>query len=277
MTTIEGRTVAVAADGGLAHRARRFAVALTGVFAATVAIAAFAAPASAGVTRVDTPLEACIKRRMADGEAKATATAACLREQSAPASTTRPDSGDEPVQDSGGAAAVGNDGTSTGLLLAVGAAGAVLGAGLTILLRKRGVAGAPVAGAVAHPGAPGAVPGYATSPAPTAPPPMFSAPGASAPADRSPGLVTSLVDLSDRVPSVALRAEILAALARAGVQAIEPAQGDVFDVNRMRGVGSTPAPDPSWVGRVAATERAGFQDGPSTVRPPEVVVYTAGG
>jgi molecular chaperone GrpE (heat shock protein) len=89
--------------------------------------------------------------------------------------------------------------------------------------------------------------------------------------------VTALVDLSDRMSSAALRAEIVATLARVGVHAVEPAQGEVFDANRMRGVGSAPAPDPSWVGRVAATERAGFQDGTTVLRLPEVVVYTAGG
>ena len=272
MTTTEGRASAVAAVGGRPHRVRRLAFGLTGVVASMFAVAAFATPGFASdvrdardVSRSDTPLEVCIKRRMAEGEARPTATAACLREQTTP-TTERPDGGELPIPDQPTPTVSGNDGTSTGLLLAVGAAGVVLGAGLTTLLRKRGVATPPAV-----------VPAYGTSPAPIAPPPMFASPGATAPIDRSPGLVTSLVDLSDRVSSVALRAEILAALARAGVHAIEPAQGEVFDVNRMRGVGSAPAPDPSWVGRVAATERAGFQDGAATVRPPEVVVYTAGG
>lgn len=88
--------------------------------------------------------------------------------------------------------------------------------------------------------------------------------------------MTTLVDLADRVSSQALRAEILAALGRAGVRSLEPAVGEAFDATRMRGVGGTPAPDASWVGRVAATERPGFQDGNTVLRLPEVVVYTAG-
>jgi len=44
----------------------------------------------------------------------------------------------------------------------------------------------------------------------------------------------------------------------------------------MRGVGSAPAPDPGWVGRVASTERAGFVDAGRVMRLPDVVVYTSG-
>jgi hypothetical protein len=218
-----------------------------------------------------------VKQRIAAGDSRPEAMAACVLEQSAPTTTERPNGGGGLTPDDPDTTAASGDdgGTSVGLLLAVGVAGVVLGAALAIMLRKRTDGGAT---------APGMAPGYGTSPAPVAPPPMFTAPGTApgtmgAPAapDRSPGLVTSLVDLSDRVSSGALRAEILAALARAGVHAVEPAQGDIFDVNRMRGVGSAPAPDPSWVGRVAGTERAGFQDGGVTVRPPEVIVFTAGG
>jgi molecular chaperone GrpE (heat shock protein) len=89
-------------------------------------------------------------------------------------------------------------------------------------------------------------------------------------------LVSALIDLSDRVPSQALRAEIIAALGRAGVHPLEPAVGDVFDVSRMRGVGGAPAADAGWAGRVASVERAGFHDGVSVLRLPEVVVYTTG-
>jgi hypothetical protein len=61
------------------------------------------------------------------------------------------------------------------------------------------------------------------------------------------------------------------------VHSLEPATGDVFDATRMRGVSSAPAPDASWVGRVASTDRAGYRDGATVVRVPEVVVYTAEG
>jgi hypothetical protein len=104
----------------------------------------------------------------------------------------------------------------------------------------------------------------------------MSPPSAAALPDRSPGLVTALIDLADRVPSQALRAEILAALGRAGVYALEPATGEMFDVARMRGVSNALAPDAGWVGRVANTERAGYHDGTTMLRLPEVVVYTAG-
>jgi outer membrane protein TolC len=123
-----------------------------------------------------------------------------------------------------------------------------------------------------------------------APPAMVPAAMAQAPAMAPPSaatavpigsannaaLVTALIDLSDRVPSQALRAEILAALGRAGVHALVPEVGGAFDATRMRGVGGVPAPEAGWAGRVASVERTGFHDGVSVLRVPEVVVYTVG-
>jgi hypothetical protein len=103
-------------------------------------------------------------------------------------------------------------------------------------------------------------------------PPAVS--GATAGGATSDELVSTLIDLSDRVPSQALRVEIIASLAKAGVNAIEPANGDWFDATAMRGVATEVAPDPGWTGRVARTERAGFCDHNAVLRQPEVIVYT---
>lgn len=204
----------------------------------------------------------CISRKMDAGETRAQAVASCLVEARTPTTTLKSNGG-------GGldTSTSSDDGTSTGLLIAVGLGGLVVGAGLATVLRKGATVPSPAAA-------------YQQAPPPMAPAPLY-APGTQMPMpgqpDRSSGLVAALVELSDRVSSGALRAEIFASLARAGVRVLEPAQGDVFDANRMRGVGSAVAPDPSWIGRVAATERAGFLDGSALLRLPEVLVYTAGG
>lgn len=203
-------------------------------------------------------LDECIRRRVATGETRAVASAACLV---ATENTT-------PGSNGGGSisATSSDEGTSTITLLLIGLAGVAVGAvGATLLRRKTSSSPQPAAAAPS------------TNPAAHMPPPG-AAPAATAPPanDRSPGLVTALIDLADRVPSQALRAEILAALGRAGVHPMEPAQGEAFDVSRMRGVGNAPAPDAGWVGRVASTDRVGFHDGASVLRLPEVIVYTAG-
>lgn len=214
-------------------------------------------------------LDECIKRRVAAGETRALATTACL----ASTGSTTP----TPTNGGGGGSVVAptssDEGTSTVTLALIGLGGVAVGAvGATLLRRKQSPAldlanaPAPVANPAAMMPPPGAV-------SPPAAPPASPAPPAN---DRSPGLITALIDLADRVPSQALRAEILAALGRAGVHPLEPAQGEAFDVARMRGVGNAPAPDPGWVGRVASTDRPGFHDGVSVLRLPEVIVYTAG-
>ena len=216
--------------------------------AASLAIGVF--PASG------TPVDKCVKERMATGEIRSVALATCLRD--AGGSTTVPPGGSSKVTSGGG-----DEGSSTGVVVLVGLGGVLAGAALATALRRR-VATTATSGS--------AMPGPAAPPFP----PSMSPPSAAARPDRSPGLVTALIDLADRVPSQALRAEILAALGRAGVYALEPATGEVFDVARMRGVSNAPAPDAGWVGRVASTERAGYHDGTTMLRLPEVVVYTAG-
>ena len=112
--------------------------------------------------------------------------------------------------------------------------------------------------------------------APAAPPMMAPAPAAaSAPDGRADTLIAALIDLGDRVNSAALRAEISAALARAGVQVLDPPPGTPFDAQRMRGVGSTPATDPSTVGTVAATDRVGYASATALLRLPDVIVHVA--
>ncbi len=84
----------------------------------------------------------------------------------------------------------------------------------------------------------------------------------------------TLIDLADRLPSEALQAEIVAALATVDVHPIVVPPGTPFDAARMRGVGSLPAPAPAAVGTVATTDRAGYRDGSRLIRLPDVVVHT---
>ncbi|MDP2289867.1 MAG: hypothetical protein Q8M22_01675 [Actinomycetota bacterium] len=219
---------------------------------AAIAVMLLMSPGTASAT-----IDECVRKKVDEGTERAKAMTECLSEAGNTATTIQA----VPIN----AGSDSDDGTSLALLALVGLGGAAVGAIAMKVLRK------PDAAASAPP-AVGAQPA-------NMPPPGFAAPGVqSAPAfDRSRPLVATLIDLSDRVSSGALRAEIIAALAQAGVQVLEPAQGTAFDANHMRGVGSAPAPDPGWVGKVAATERAGFVDGGTVVRLPEVVVYTAGG
>ncbi len=225
---------------------------------AAAVFAAIALTLMASSSTASAAIEQCVAKKVSHGVDRTKAMAECLKDA---ADTTRPGLPTNASSDSGG--------TSTGLLVLVGLGGVALGAIAMMMLRKPSSAPG---------GAPSAQPALGANPS-AMPPPGFAAPGAPAAAtvDRSGPLVASLIDLGDRVSSGALRAEIIAALAQAGVHLFEPAQGAVFDVNHMRGVGSAQAPDPGWVGRVASTDRAGFVDGNTVVRLPDVVVYTAAG
>lgn len=253
-----------ASMAGLGGCRARVKMIVAGVFAATLSLGVSSASASS--------VDECVKRRTADGDTRAVAVATCLRESNEPTNEpsnkprTRSSRADSATESR-------SEGTSPVVLIAVGLGGLLAGAGLATLLHRRSVEGAPagIAPSGAPPARRGMLPGL-VPPAPPAP-----GPPAQATADRSAGLVRALIDLADQVPSQALRAEILAALDRAGVHPLEPAVGDVFDVTRMRGVGNARAPDAGWVGRVAGTERAGYHDGATVLRLPEVVVYTAGG
>ncbi len=249
----------MAGDGG--SRTHRLMGAIV-TFVATITLGILVGAPSVSSSSVDE----CVKQRMDDGATRAVATARCVRE-----SNTEPNT--RTSAQSGGGETSGSDGVSTVVLIGVGVGGVLIGAGLATVLRRRvastgrGVSAGP---RVAGPGgAAPSMPGAATRP-PVLTPPLPTPP------DRSVGLVAALIDLADQVPSQALRAEVVAALGRAGVHPLEPAAGDVFDVTRMRGVGSARAPDVGWVGRVAGTERLGYHDGATLLRLPEVVVYTAG-
>jgi hypothetical protein len=250
---------------------RRGAVAL----AACAAMVLIAAPGDVQARAVDAvravPVDECVATRVADGESRAEAMTACLRESggSVPGgglevSTTEAQQPTTATPDTNGNEDSDSDGTSPVLIVVAGIVGLVLGAvGASLLGRRsRRPSGAVPSGGGAPPSA-----------APMAPPPPASA---GAPTDRSPGLVASLVDLSDRMSSQALRAEIIATLERAGVHAVEIPVGTPFEATTMRGVGGAPTTDPAWVGRVAATDRCGFHDQGRLIRLPDVVVYTAG-
>lgn len=269
--TTAARAVTPDAPRGLPVGAARSALA-----SAVLLVALAAGSWSVGVGRAGAASETvdeCVRRKVAAGETRSVALASCL---AASNNTTVPPSGSPSLSTSSS-----DDGTSPVLLIAVGLGGAVVGAGIATALRsRRGPAiaaapatspSAPVSPAALHAMAPPAAGGQ--PPVPAMAPPSA---GSTAPNGASAVLVTALIDLSDRVPSQALRAEILAALGRAGVHPMEPAVGDVFDVTHMRGVGGVAAPDAGWSGRIASVERAGFHDGVSVLRLPEVVVYTAG-
>lgn len=233
-----------------------------GVTALGLALVLLAPHASA-----DGSFDDCVAKRIAAGEPRATAIQNCLKETGGGTPSSLVTIPKSPTASSS------NDGdTSWGLVIGVGLGALVVGVVLGRLLSRRTPASAPASpgGVFAAPGAP------FVGPPPSGPPVAPPTSPAPAPApDRSAGLVHALVDLGDRVPSQALRAEIAAALGRAGVRAVEIEAGRPFDAATMRGVGNQPAPDPSWVGRVASTERPGFVDGAQVIRPPDVVVYTA--
>jgi hypothetical protein len=68
-----------------------------------------------------------------------------------------------------------------------------------------------------------------------------------------------------------LREQVDDVLARAGVRAFAP-DGEAFDPERMRAVGTAPAAPGGAPGTVASTERAGFARGDKVLRPAEVRV-----
>ena len=238
---------------------------------AITVLAATASPAAA-----TTPFDECVARRTKDGMTRVEAVAECMREVGPTATTVtdRPrDDESDASDDRRNVAADDGGGTSWGLVVGAAVLGLAAGAALAWTLLRRGRGSAAPAVATGMPG------GFAAAPvlAPPAAAPTYApaAPLDRGP-DRAPGLVGALIDLGDRVPSQALRAEILAALGRAGVQVIDIAPGEPFDATRMRGVGGAPTADPALVGRVAATDRPGFRDGAQLVRLPDVIVHTAG-
>ncbi len=162
-----------------------------------------------------------------------------------------------------------------------------LGLGLLIgiaLGRRRSPPAAPVYGA--HPGP---APTPAPAPAPPSAPPATPIPAAGGPLigpapDRDTdrlrtqrdGLVASLVELRDQLPSDALRDEVGRSLASAGVTELHP-DGEPFDPAVHRAVAQRPTTDVALHNTVAATERPGYLDGSRVLRQPEVVVHRVDG
>lgn len=86
-------------------------------------------------------------------------------------------------------------------------------------------------------------------------------------------LVEACIEVSDAVPSASLREELLEALERAGVQAVEVPPGEPFDPKRHRAAGRVPTAAPERENLVAETELPGFVDRGRRLRPPSVLVY----
>lgn len=86
-------------------------------------------------------------------------------------------------------------------------------------------------------------------------------------------LVEACIEVSDAVSSASLREELLDALERAGVEAVEVRPGEPFDPKRHRAAGRVPTAAPERENLVAETERLGFVDRGRRLRPPRVLVY----
>jgi hypothetical protein len=87
-------------------------------------------------------------------------------------------------------------------------------------------------------------------------------------------LVDLCIELDDMVTSAALREKLRRGLRRVGVETVQP-EGERFDPEIHRAVGSDAAPDAEHELTVARVERAGFRDGGVELRPPEVIVFSA--
>jgi hypothetical protein len=80
------------------------------------------------------------------------------------------------------------------------------------------------------------------------------------------------IDVCERVPSEALALRLSSVLEDIGVVRMH-GDGERFDPQFHRAVGSVPTADRALHHVVASTERAGYRDGDETLRPPEVMVY----
>jgi hypothetical protein len=86
-------------------------------------------------------------------------------------------------------------------------------------------------------------------------------------------LIEACIDVSDTVPTVSHRDELIEALARVGVEPVEAKAGEMFDAKRHRAVGRVPTDDPSKQNLIAETERVGFIDHGRRLRYPAVSIY----
>jgi GrpE len=110
---------------------------------------------------------------------------------------------------------------------------------------------------------------------PREPDPLPAEPEAARLAEERATLVELCIELDDMFTNDALRAKLRRGLRRVGVEPLEP-EGARFDPEVHRAVGSAVAPDAEHELTIARVERPGFRDGGVEVRPPEVIVYSAG-
>jgi hypothetical protein len=220
----------------------------TALFAACCALAGTTALGVLGTSRpagAETA-EECRERLEREGKSSIEALATCSRLQT-PQSTTATTKADTrtPVLDRD---SDDDSGTSPVALVLAAVVGAAVGAGAVVALRRN----APAA------------PASHTAPV---------SPTVSAAEEQRTQLVAGLIELRDSVNSDALRGDIAQRLRRVGVEEWVLAEGDVFDPAQHRGVDTRPSPTPEWDGRVAETERPGYVDRGSVLRPPDVVVF----
>jgi hypothetical protein len=90
-------------------------------------------------------------------------------------------------------------------------------------------------------------------------------------------LVQACMDVSDTVPSAALREQLVDALAEVGVVPVEVATGERFDSSKHHAVGRVGTSDRASHDLVARTERTGFVDRGKRLRYPDVLVFNANG
>lgn len=70
-----------------------------------------------------------------------------------------------------------------------------------------------------------------------------------------------------------VHSQLVAVLARAGVDRFTPADGEPFDAAQHQGRGTVPTDDPAKARRIARVARAGFRRGGKTIRAAEVEVF----
>jgi molecular chaperone GrpE len=87
-------------------------------------------------------------------------------------------------------------------------------------------------------------------------------------------LMWACVEVADVLSSQALRAQLITALAQAGVSAIEVPAGTPFDPVRHKATGAVTTSDAALDHLVVDTEKPGFVDRGRQLRPPEVTVYS---
>jgi hypothetical protein len=90
-------------------------------------------------------------------------------------------------------------------------------------------------------------------------------------------LIRACIEVSDVVPSDALREQLVDALANAGVTAVQVAAGERFDSSRHHAVGRVESHDRAAHNRVAKMERPGYVDHGRRLRYPDVLVFNADG